>query len=118
MRERYTKVELGDGAVWTNQSLSFARTVGDMLIMGEMIAKAGLLREESRGSHYRTDFPERDDEKFWKASVAKFNTQSGRCDIEFVDVKAGLIKLRPRDYGKTDDSGTKQESKKETAGAS
>ncbi len=119
LRERYAKVELGDGAMWTNQSLSFTRTVGDMLIMGEMIAKSGLLREESRGSHYRTDFPERDDEKFWKTSVAKFNTETGKSDIEFVEVKAGLIKLRPRDYGKTDDSGPKpQSAKKETAGAS
>ena len=104
LKERYAKVELGDGAMWTNQSLSFTRSVGDMIIIGEAIAKAGLLREESRGSHYRTDFPERDDEKFWKASVAKFNTASGKTDVEFVEVKAGLVKLRPRDYGKTESS--------------
>ncbi len=101
LSERYKNVELGDGAMWTNQSLSFTRTVGDMLILAEAIAKAGLLREESRGSHYRTDFPERDDEKFWKASVAKFNPSTGKSDIEFVPVKAGLVKLRPRTYGKT-----------------
>ncbi|MBO6513728.1 MAG: hypothetical protein JJ974_07175, partial [Phycisphaerales bacterium] len=101
LSERYKNVELGDGAMWTNQSLSFTRTVGDMLILAEAIAKAGLLREESRGSHYRTDFPERDDDRFWKASVAKFNPSTGKSDIEFVEVKAGLVKLRPRTYGKT-----------------
>ena len=101
LSERYKNVELGDGAMWTNQSLSFTRTVGDMLILAEAIAKAGLLREESRGSHYRTDFPDRDDDKFWKASLAKFNPSTGKSDIEFIPVKAGLVKLRPRTYGKT-----------------
>tara|TARA_R110002111_G_scaffold72244_5_gene115576 strand:- start:474 stop:1331 length:858 start_codon:yes stop_codon:yes gene_type:complete len=115
LKGRYAKVELGDGAMWTNQSLSFTRSVGDMIIIGEAIAKAGLLREESRGSHYRTDFPERDDEKFWKASVAKYNKATGKTDVDFVEVKAGLVKLRPRDYGKTDSSST---SKKETVSAS
>jgi len=116
LKDRYSKVELGDGAMWTNQSLSFTRSVGDMIIIGEAIAKAGLLREESRGSHYRTDFPERDDDKFWKASVAKYNASSGKSDVEFVEVKAGLVKLRPRDYGKTESSATS--TKKETVGAS
>ncbi|HCT44167.1 MAG TPA: succinate dehydrogenase flavoprotein subunit, partial [Phycisphaerales bacterium] len=108
LRERFSRVELGDGAMWTNQSLSYARSVGDMLILAEAIAKAGLLREESRGSHYRTDFPERDDERFWKTSVAKFNEETGKSDIEFIEVKAGLVKLRPRNYGKVD-SGTNKE---------
>ncbi len=116
LKERYSKVELGDGAMWTNQSLSFTRAVGDMIIIGEAIAKAGLLREESRGSHYRTDFPERNDDKFWKASVAKFNKDSGKSDIEFVDVKAGLVKLRPRDYGKTESNAAPAQ--KEPVGAS
>ena len=115
LKDRYAKVELGDGAMWTNQSLSFTRSVGDMIILGEAIAKAGLLREESRGSHYRTDFPERDDEKFWKTSVAKFNKDSGKSEIDFVEVKAGLVELRPRDYGKTASSAAP--AKKETANA-
>jgi succinate dehydrogenase flavoprotein subunit len=118
LRERYKKVELGDGAMWTNQSLSFARTVGDMIVLGEAIAKAGLLREESRGSHYRTDFPERDDERFWKTSIAKFNDSTSKSDIDFVEVKAGLIKLRPRNYGKTDTGASASQEKKEPVGAS
>jgi len=116
LQERYSKVELGDAASWTNQSLSFTRSVGDMIILAEAIAKAGLLRKESRGSHYRTDYPERDDENFWKASVAKFNSETRKSDIEFVEVKAGLLKLRPRNYGKTDSSVGSKSTKKETAG--
>jgi L-aspartate oxidase len=36
-----------------------------------LIARSGLEREESRGSHYRADFPYRDDEKFAKHSAVK-----------------------------------------------
>lgn len=102
LRERYTRVRLGDNAGWTNQTLSYTRSVGDMLILAEAIAKAGLLREESRGSHYRTDFPERDDDRFWKTSVAKFNPDTNSSDIEFMPVRAGLVELRARTYGKTE----------------
>ena len=104
LQDRYKHVRLSDSAAWTNQTLSFARSVGDMLIMAELVAKCGLLREESRGSHYRTDFPDRDDERFWRATVASFDSSSGEHHISLEPVRAGLIKPRPRTYGKTDDS--------------
>jgi len=37
--------------------------------LGSLIARSALAREESRGSHYRADFPYRDDEDFQKHSV-------------------------------------------------
>ncbi len=101
LRDRFSKISLSDTATWTNQSLSFTRATGDMLVLAEAIAKAGLLREESRGSHYRTDFQDRDDDKFWKTSVSKYNPQTGKADVEFAEVRAGLVKPRPRTYGKT-----------------
>ncbi|MFT5422631.1 MAG: succinate dehydrogenase / fumarate reductase flavoprotein subunit [Phycisphaerales bacterium] len=113
LRERFAKVRLGDSAGWTNQTLSYTRSVGDMLILAEAVALGGLLREESRGSHFRTDFPERDDDRFWKTTVAKFDESSGASRIEFMPVRAGLVALRPRTYGKTDSTPEKQ-----TAGAS
>jgi L-aspartate oxidase len=39
--------------------------------LATLIARSGLAREESRGSHYRSDFPYRDDEKFSKHSTVK-----------------------------------------------
>jgi L-aspartate oxidase len=38
-------------------------------LLGELIVRCALAREESRGGHYRTDFPFRDDEKFKKHSL-------------------------------------------------
>ncbi|MEE1550172.1 MAG: succinate dehydrogenase/fumarate reductase flavoprotein subunit, partial [Nitrospinaceae bacterium] len=43
--------------------------LGNMLHMAEVIATAALARTESRGGHYRTDFPKRDDENFLKHSL-------------------------------------------------
>jgi len=41
----------------------------DLLVVARLIARAALRREESRGGHYRSDFPERDDAR-WKFHVS------------------------------------------------
>ncbi|KAA0213048.1 MAG: succinate dehydrogenase flavoprotein subunit [Leptolyngbya sp. PLA3] len=102
LKERYRQVRLGDAAGWTNQTLSFTRAVGDMLILAEVIARCGLLREESRGSHKRLDFPERDDARFLKTSVAEFVPGTGEPRIFWRDVQTSLVKLRARTYGKVE----------------
>ena len=99
LKDRYSKVCLADGAVWTNQSLSYARAVGDMLVMAEIILMGGKERKESRGSHYRTDFPDRNDEQFMKHTVAEFSPSSGEHTITFKDVRADLVTPRARTYG-------------------
>ena len=101
LRERYAKVELDDAAGWTNQSLSFTRATGDMLIMADAMLRAGLLRKESRGAHYRKDYPKRDDANFYKTSIARFNPHTARADIEFVPVRGPLVQSRSRTYGKS-----------------
>ncbi len=115
LMQRFGKVELGDAASWTNQSLSFTRATGDMLKIADAMLRAGLLREESRGAHYRKDFPERDDERFFKTSVARYNPATGKSEIEFVPVKAPLVEPRARTYGKSDSKATTKT--KETAAA-
>jgi len=51
-----------------------------LLAVGDLIVRSALAREESRGAHYRNDFPQRDDEKFRRHSVIH---RSG--EVEFVD---------------------------------
>jgi succinate dehydrogenase / fumarate reductase, flavoprotein subunit len=102
LKSRYATLRLSDAATWTNQSLSYTRAVGDMLAIAEAIAKGALARRESRGAHYRTDFPSRDDANFMKTTVAKFDASSKTTSIEFVDIDASLILPTARTYGKKD----------------
>lgn len=101
LRERYKKISLADSGMWTNQNLTWARAVGDMIALADPIARGGLLREESRGSHYRTDFLERNDERFMKTSVAKYDPATGESKITFEEVEHGLVVPRKRDYTTT-----------------
>jgi succinate dehydrogenase / fumarate reductase, flavoprotein subunit len=101
LKERYRRVSLSDSAAWTNQSFTYARSVGDMLAVAEAIAAGALERRESRGAHYRTDYPDRDDANFMKTSVAKWD--GGSVSIEFRPIDADLIAPTARTYGKKDE---------------
>jgi len=106
LKERFSRVQLEDAAAWTNQSLSFTRALGDMLVLAEAIARGSLLREESRGSHFRKDFPDRDDERFLKTTIAGY--EDGQVRITYRDVDTRLVKPRPRTYGRTEDAATEK----------
>ncbi len=116
LRARYDKLSLADTGMWTNQNLSYSRAVGDMLLIADAVLRGGLNRKESRGSHYREDFPTRDDANYLKTTVATYNTGTGQADISLEDVEIGLVEPRLRTYGAVE-SGEKEE-EKATAGAS
>jgi len=109
LRERFTRVRLGDSAAWTNQTLSYTRAVGDMLILAEVMVEGGLIRKESRGAHFRTDYPERNDEQFMKTTVARFDARTGRHVLSLEPVNTSLVTPRARTYGATDKKAEKKE---------
>jgi succinate dehydrogenase / fumarate reductase flavoprotein subunit len=109
LKGRYARVRLPDDAPWSNQSFTYARAVGDMLAIAEAVALGAKGRKESRGAHYRTDFPERDDANFMKTSVARFDASSRTTGVSFEPIDASLILPTARTYGKKDvDSGAKK----------
>lgn len=115
LQARYKRISLADNGLWTNQNLSFARAVGDMLIMAEVILQGGINRKESRGSHYRPDYPDRNDEKFLKTTIAEYDKQTGRPKMSFEEVTMGLVEPRARTYGKVESDDEDEDQQKDDA---
>ena len=96
--ERYRNINLSDKTSWANTSFAFTRQLYNMLQLGRVIAQGAALRDESRGAHYKPDFPERDDEKFLKTTKAYFAPDADEPRFEWEAVDTQFIKPRPRRY--------------------
>lgn len=99
LKERWNHININDTSKWSNQGVQFTRQLKNMLALANVITKGALLRDESRGAHYKPDFPERDDERFLKTTIAEF-TPSFDPKISYEEVDISLIKPRKRDYTK------------------
>jgi succinate dehydrogenase/fumarate reductase flavoprotein subunit len=64
LRDRMRSVALEDKGSVYNMELIEALELGFMLELADVVAYSALMREESRGAHFRTDFPSRDDQGF------------------------------------------------------
>jgi succinate dehydrogenase flavoprotein subunit len=96
LQERYQKINLSDRTKWSNQTLNFARELENMIILARVITLGALARNESRGAHYKPDFPDRDDANWLKTTRAKWVNNDIKLTYEPVDIS--LIKPRPRRY--------------------
>ncbi len=96
--DRFQKVNLADRTQWANTSFAFARQLYNMLELSRAVVQGALLRDESRGAHYKPDFPERNDEKFLKTTKASFTGSIEGPRFEFEEVDTQFIKPRARSY--------------------
>jgi succinate dehydrogenase / fumarate reductase flavoprotein subunit len=96
LTERWKKINIDDAAPYSNQAVPFTRHLWNMLELAKIITKGALLRNESRGAHYKPDFPDRDDANFLKTTIAEWTPEGPRISYEPVDTS--LIKPRPRKY--------------------
>jgi succinate dehydrogenase / fumarate reductase flavoprotein subunit len=99
--DRYKNVNLSDKSQWANTSFAFARQLKNMLELSRTVVQGALLRDESRGAHYKPDFPDRNDEKFLKTTKASFTGDIAGPRFEFEEVDTQFIKPRPRRYDAT-----------------
>lgn len=121
LAERYRHAPVADqSGLWTNQSLSFTRAVGDMILLARVITECALLRDECRGAHYKPEFAlpaptaerpaelrkeaeewcrrfKEQNDRWLKTTLATYTPDGPRITYEPVDLYS--IPPRPRTYG-------------------
>ena len=96
--ERYQHIGIQDTSRWSNTCAPFVRQLGGMIDLAKVITKGALNRNESRGSHYKPEFPERNDADWLKTTLASYNANTDAPDLTYEEVDTSLIKPRKRDY--------------------
>ena len=84
IRDRFSNVIIDDRSLTFNTELTSALELDFMIDVAQSMAHSALARTESRGSHQRTDYPKRDDEKFLKHSIAIRTDEGPRIDYKDV----------------------------------
>jgi succinate dehydrogenase / fumarate reductase flavoprotein subunit len=94
--DRWKRIDINDAAKWANQAVSFTRQLWNMLEVARVITLGALRRDESRGAHYKPDFPERNDAQWLKTTLATW-TPSGP-EFRYAPVDISLLKPEARKY--------------------
>ncbi len=97
LKQRSGQIELADHSLTFNTELTTALELEYMLDISEALVHSALARTESRGSHQRTDYPQRDDQQFLKHSLAYQSDDDPR--IEYLDVAITRWPPGERVYG-------------------
>jgi succinate dehydrogenase / fumarate reductase, flavoprotein subunit len=98
LMDRYKQISINDSNLWATMALPHARHLANMLELARVITLGALNRNESRGAHFKPEFPERDDENFMKTTIAEYSGEGPVFSYESIDVS--LIAPRKRDYSK------------------
>lgn len=101
----YEQIGIHDNSTWNNTTTVFVRELGAMIELAKVITAGALARDESRGSHYKPEFPERDDETWLKTTLAEYDAQTKRPRLAYEPVDVSLIEPRKRDYSKVHEVG-------------
>jgi succinate dehydrogenase / fumarate reductase flavoprotein subunit len=97
IRERLRHITLSDkGTTNINQTLQFAHEFESMIEIAIVITKGALLRNESRGGHFKTDFPERNDTDWLKTTIAEYRPDTPIITYKPVDCR--YVQPQARDY--------------------
>jgi succinate dehydrogenase / fumarate reductase flavoprotein subunit len=97
LRSRFAKTRVEDKGKNFNVNLLEAMGLSNMLEFSELILDGGLEREESRGAHFRTDHPTRDDNNWLKHTMA-FRTEDGGHELRYKPVKITRFQPEERKY--------------------
>lgn len=115
LEERWHKVGVTDTGGRANQGAQFVRHLKNMLVLARVIATGARNRDESRGAHYKPEFPQRDDASWLRTTLAFYKDGvAGKSEVRFErkfdypllgttvnvtdEVDISLVKPRARKY--------------------
>ncbi|MCF2136873.1 MAG: FAD-dependent oxidoreductase [Candidatus Thorarchaeota archaeon] len=96
VKKRFVNVSLGRSDERFNYALVRTLELRNMLDLAESIILGALSREESRGAHWRLDFPHRDDERFLKHTL--ITKTDDTFSVSYKDVNLGKFEVKERSY--------------------
>jgi succinate dehydrogenase / fumarate reductase flavoprotein subunit len=107
LRERCERIGLNSGknSVY-NQELLFINHFRNMLHIAEAITVGALKRDESRGAHYKPEFPERNDEQWLKTTMARYTPNGPALSYDKVDTRFIVPRKRVYNVDKKTTGGT------------
>jgi succinate dehydrogenase / fumarate reductase flavoprotein subunit len=94
---KFQSIRIDDKSDLYNTDLQEAIELGHMIEYSRFIVESAIHRKESRGAHYRVDYPKRDDENFLKHTYLKLN-ENNEFEIEYADVVLGKFEPKERSY--------------------
>jgi succinate dehydrogenase flavoprotein subunit len=106
LSDRWSRIGLTDRSAYSNRELSFVNQLRNMLVLARVMVRGALIREESRGAHFKVrdlsapiderNILPRDDGNYLKTTMAEHTPDGPK--IVYAPVDTSLIKPRPRKY--------------------
>jgi len=92
----YPEVYINNKSPLFNHALIYTLELEGRFDIAEAVARGAIARQESRGSHSRVDYPERDDEKFLYHTI--YRLKDGKIVLESLSVRLGKFPIKERVY--------------------
>ncbi len=96
LQQQYPQIYLDDkGSCW-NTEIVEALELRSLMVVGKTILASALNRQESRGAHFREDYPQRDDTNFLRHTMAYYSPAG--IDIQYRPVAITMFEPKERRY--------------------
>ena len=94
---RWADIDVLDTGSVGNQAVPFVNQLWNMIELAKPIAHGALARNESRGAHWKPEFPNRDDENWMKTTLATWTPSGPKLEYKAVDISLQTPELRKYD---------------------
>jgi succinate dehydrogenase / fumarate reductase, flavoprotein subunit len=96
LKDTYSEVHINNKSPLFNHALIYTLELEGLFDIAEAVARGAIARQESRGSHSRVDYPERDDEKFLYHTI--YRLKDGKPVLDSLPVRLGKFPIKERVY--------------------